>query len=322
MLQPVETARISGAVEALVMLGDGRTPLAQPRKQIGCGLGPGLRMATQNVPLALGRLACLVQDGGIDGQLADVVQQRRPAQPILIKASQPQLLAQQVGVDPHPFGVTAGSLVMVGQRCQQLHDGRRRVRRSAVTAGRQPIKSLLRRRPPRHLEPRRRLIGEQHAQLQQHRQRHEPTAATLGHQGSRHRTAHRDGAISPPGSSAAGRQNGTQRPCRQQRAHHRNGDDDALQQRREDRPSLPTMCAGWRFVNRCSALADPPKHRIRIGAYRRSLECRLAGDGDDLVELDETSGDAQNGKPPHREAGASPWRERGLTQTVGSDLAC
>jgi hypothetical protein len=79
-----EAEGVSGAVEVLVMLLDCETPFAEPLTQ-GFNHSHTLNgMLMQNFPFLCRERARLVQDLGVNGDLADIVQQSGPSQSIAI----------------------------------------------------------------------------------------------------------------------------------------------------------------------------------------------------------------------------------------------
>jgi hypothetical protein len=54
-------------------------------------------VALQDLPLALVGLSRLVQQGLGNAELADVVQESRPAKPVLIRLTQLELVGDQIG---------------------------------------------------------------------------------------------------------------------------------------------------------------------------------------------------------------------------------
>ena len=92
-----EAEGVAGAVVTLVVLLDGLGPLSQPREQRPGETSPLERVAVDDLPLLLGELRRLVQDVGVDGQLADVVQQGGPAQAVAVGGGQLELVGDEVG---------------------------------------------------------------------------------------------------------------------------------------------------------------------------------------------------------------------------------
>ena len=122
-------------------------------------------MAAQLLPLLVGRLAGLVQDLRADVELADVVEERGPVQPVELLSCQAQLLAEAVGVGADALGVPARDLVVDVERAGQLEQnlGRFLRARGLVRLAQlaQPLLEALHgSRAQRQLEPRRRLVRE------------------------------------------------------------------------------------------------------------------------------------------------------------------
>src|SRR5581483_6474562 len=103
-------------IEVLMMLLDRKPPLSEPRRQ-GCDEAPAFeRVIADLLPLLLRRPGGLVQYLGVDGELAHVVQERRPAEPVPVPGRQLQLVGDHVREGADPFGVPAGTPVVAAQR--------------------------------------------------------------------------------------------------------------------------------------------------------------------------------------------------------------
>jgi hypothetical protein len=88
--------RVAGAVPALVMLLDRVGPRSEPGGE-GCSdARTTRRVALEDRPLFLCRLLGLVENRRGDVQLADVVQQRRPAKPVAVVLGESQLFSDEV----------------------------------------------------------------------------------------------------------------------------------------------------------------------------------------------------------------------------------
>ena len=139
---------------------------------------PSTGMCLHQTPLVLVQRTRLVEDLRRDPELPDVVHQRGPPQAIPIGLGQLELLAEQVGVDPHPLGVPARAPVVRLQRDRERQD-RPAVRASSRAADRLRLGQPRLQPPhapcgPGDGEPGRRLVGEQHRELQQRHQGEEP----------------------------------------------------------------------------------------------------------------------------------------------------
>ena len=115
-----QPARVAATVEALVVMGDCVGPLAQPRGKRTDDPGALVGVTTDVVHLRAGELRGLREDLGRDHQLADVVEQRRPAQPGAIAGSELHLVGDEVGEHANTFRVTAGLAVVDAERRDEL----------------------------------------------------------------------------------------------------------------------------------------------------------------------------------------------------------
>ena len=95
-------------------------PLAQPRGERTDDPGALIGVPPDVVHLRAGELRRLREDLGRDHQLADVVEQRGPAQAGLIGGGQLHLVGDEVGEHPNTLRVTAGLPVVNAQRCDEL----------------------------------------------------------------------------------------------------------------------------------------------------------------------------------------------------------
>ena len=119
-LAVAQATGVPAAVPPLVVLPDREGPLPEPRSQRHRQLLPFERVRLDQPPLARVERPRLVQHLGRDGDLAHVVEQGGPAQPVPVGGRQPHLLGQEVGVGPHPFRVPPGEPVVGGQGRHQL----------------------------------------------------------------------------------------------------------------------------------------------------------------------------------------------------------
>ena len=117
-----EPGRITFPIEPLVVLGDGPGPRTEPLEQ-RTGDPSALRgMAPDHLPFVLVELPGLVQDPRGHRQLADVVEQRGPSEPVALLRRELHLLGQEVGEDANAFGVAAGAAVVGLERHGQCQD--------------------------------------------------------------------------------------------------------------------------------------------------------------------------------------------------------
>src|SRR5439155_9829787 len=101
-----QSPRIAAAVPSLVVLRDGKRPVAQPLPQRQRDARPLLRVATDERPLLVIELPRLVEDLGVHADLAAVVQQRRPTQPVTFGDVEVELLSDELAEGANAFGVT------------------------------------------------------------------------------------------------------------------------------------------------------------------------------------------------------------------------
>jgi hypothetical protein len=122
------------------------------------------------LPLRVRQFLGLVEDLRVHGELADVVQESRPAEPVSIALGKPHLVGDHVGERPDPFGVPACLSIVAAQRgCQRqdlLGHGRRHLLVRNRPYARAAFELAGRTRSPGDLQPFGRLIGEKHAHLQ------------------------------------------------------------------------------------------------------------------------------------------------------------
>jgi hypothetical protein len=79
-------------------------------------------MTADLLPFRLVELALLVQGVGVDGQLADVMEQGRPAQPVPVGQGEVELVGDHVRKGPDPFGVPTRFPVVTAERGRQGKD--------------------------------------------------------------------------------------------------------------------------------------------------------------------------------------------------------
>ena len=140
-------------------------------------------MAMQHLPFLCIRGAGLIEQGDRHLELADVVQQRRPAQPRLPGFIDLQLVGDEVGEDPHALGMPAGRLVVDAQREHKLDD-RLHALSVVLAAARTGVDKLLLELPrtagpARHRESSRRLVWKQERDVQQSRKRQQAAGRAL-----------------------------------------------------------------------------------------------------------------------------------------------
>jgi hypothetical protein len=115
-------AWIAGAVIALVVLHDGRTPLAKPWKQWRDHSSTILGVATQHHPFLLVWRRWFVEQRRGYLELADVVEQGGPSQAGTVRLGQLQLCREQVGEDPHTLGMSTACSIVDIESQHELDD--------------------------------------------------------------------------------------------------------------------------------------------------------------------------------------------------------
>ena len=179
-------------------------------------------MGADLLPFLVVQLARFIEDVGVHGQLAHVVEQRRPAQAVPVGLREVELVGDHVGEGPDPLGVAPGLAVVAAKRGGQRQDllghgqGHRRLGPGGARAGLGPAFEVPgQARPPGHLHALGGPVGEEHGHLQQGGQRQEAPAQPLGaDEGYRRRGQHHGppqdlaGQAVPVGQGAAGRHRG------------------------------------------------------------------------------------------------------------------
>lgn len=124
--------------------------------------------------LRVGELAFLVQDLGRHRQLADVMQQHTPAQPVHVPLGQPHLAADQLGMGPHTLGVASGE-AFVSSELGDERDGMLGRVLHRVARERLARPQLLHCAASKcQAEPRGSVVREHQRHLEQRRQRSQP----------------------------------------------------------------------------------------------------------------------------------------------------
>ena len=128
------------------------------------------------------------------GQLADVVEQGRPPQPVTVGEGEVELVGDHVREGPDPFGVTTRFAVVTAKRGRQGKDllgDRRGDRGAGAVAGHvRPGPALEvpgQARPPGHLQALGGPVGEEHGHLQQCGQGEKAPAQPVGAEEGEHR---------------------------------------------------------------------------------------------------------------------------------------
>jgi hypothetical protein len=168
----------------LVVLFYGEAPGTEPRRE-GRNESPALQWVIADLlPFPVCELALFVEDVRVDGELADVMKERRPAEPVAISEREPQFVGDHVSKSPHTLGVPPGPSIVAAQRCCKGQDfcgylgrhlwvGSRGAVRAAFELSGQAC-------PPRDLQPFRRLVGKKHGHPQQSGEGQGTPAKALG----------------------------------------------------------------------------------------------------------------------------------------------
>ncbi len=117
-----QTRRIPAAVEMLVMLDDDFGIFAKPGRERRREPRADLRVHAQPAPFRGCRLRGLAKQASRHVELADVVDQGGPAQPVAVGFRQLHLLRDHVGEHAYPIGVPPGHPVVLRERSHQRED--------------------------------------------------------------------------------------------------------------------------------------------------------------------------------------------------------
>jgi hypothetical protein len=119
----------------------------------------------------------------VHGELADVVEERRPAEPVPICKGEPHFVGDHVREGPDTLGVPTGLSIVAakggGKREDLFSHGGRHLLVGTRPFARPAFEFAGRTRPPRDLHPLRGLVGEKHGHLQQGGKRKKAPAETL-----------------------------------------------------------------------------------------------------------------------------------------------
>ena len=201
-------------------------------------------------PFGVVELVGFVQDVRVNGQLAHVMEEGRPAQPVTIRHRKREFLSNQVGERPHPLGVATGESIMGAQRGRKSEDllsgqgqvvadpvsGRLLDPTGEITSGAGLASNGQTRGCP---------VGKDHGHVQEHRQGKQATGKTVGEQKHRNRNEEDVGPPHdlPPTSVRLGDHSGQSCRCRDRNRNGGEKDQDA-DQGREGWKCLPPSTVG------------------------------------------------------------------------------
>jgi hypothetical protein len=98
-----EGERVARAVVVLMVLLDGQAPLTEPGRQRANEASALQRVLTDDLPFLVRGLARLVQDVGVHRQLAHVMEEGRPAKPVLVGGREVHVVGDHVREGSDPF---------------------------------------------------------------------------------------------------------------------------------------------------------------------------------------------------------------------------
>ena len=163
------------------------TPRPQPLRQRLYQPGSFIGVPVQNGHVQRRQFTFLVEQFPGDGQLADVMQQRRPVEQVPVVGTEAHFLGDETGITPHPFTVATCPAVMGVHGCGQLEDpGGNVAQRLALSdAGTGLFQAVLQlpsgTRPQGYAPARRHPVGENERQVEQHGHRQHPAGVPVGH---------------------------------------------------------------------------------------------------------------------------------------------
>ncbi len=173
------------------MLARGIGPFAEPRPQRIEQRNRSGRVLFEDRPLIGVGPTLLVQDRRGHFELADVVHEPCPVQPIQVVLGQVEFFTDHQRVGADPFGVTTSHAIVRVQRSRQGHQPFRRLLEVGLvelTGFQRALQLAQRVRPHRNLESRRCVIGKHQRQPEQGHQRQRPAQHPFGrHQDHRRR---------------------------------------------------------------------------------------------------------------------------------------
>ena len=178
-LRPDEALGIARPVPFLVVPADRRHPFAEEWAKRRDQIHPGVGVPLEHGPFLVGGLAGFVEDLVGHHQLAEIVQEGTPLELLSLLGRQLHLLAQQIGVQTHPFRMATGAAVVVADRPDELdHLAGRIARVGSQAVGSRllhgALKSPAAPGAQRGTKAGRRLIRKHQRQLHERCQRQEP----------------------------------------------------------------------------------------------------------------------------------------------------
>ena len=268
-----ESEWIATAIPTFVVLVDRVQPIAQPVRQRIHVRDAGGGVGLDERELLVGRPPWLVQDLARDVELAEVVEEGGPVEPVELLGGKLEFLGDHVGVGADSFAVPAGESVVIGEGGEQFEQvlpvGAFPVRLVEIgdallhLAGGAGTKS--------GLEAVGRFVGEHQTQSQERGEWQEASSELLGL--DQHQGGERDDADPPDiAVDADGRMR--EIPGREERGgercRHRQDQDDEPKQPGEGRAPLPPLAVGGFVVHlgRAARGCGPParvSHTHSIG---------------------------------------------------------
>ena len=117
-----QAAGVARSVPALVVMADGLDPLTEPCAQWRDESLTMAGVAAQDLPLLFRRPAGLVQDLGADLELSDVMEERRPIEPVELVLRKAELTTEEVAVRAHALGVASRDPVVHAERRREAEE--------------------------------------------------------------------------------------------------------------------------------------------------------------------------------------------------------
>ena len=115
-----------------MVLNDGGGPLAQPFRQWRREERPFFGVSFEELPLGFVRSPRIVEHRLGNGDLADIVKERRPSEPVPVLSRQVETVRDEISEDADPFGMSARQAVVFVEGSGQAENSLRRHRRLVV----------------------------------------------------------------------------------------------------------------------------------------------------------------------------------------------